>query len=62
MEHLHEKKDDIVNLYYLVGLLGGLFVGYLLDMGLIYIIVSGITGLLFTAFFYNALIKGRADA
>ena len=62
MAHHEEKKENILNLYYLVGLLGGLFIGFILDMGFTYIIAGGVTGLLFTAFFYNALVKGRADA
>jgi len=60
--HHVEKKEDISGLYYLVGLLGGLFVGLLLDMGITYIVVGGIVGFLFAVFFYNILVKGRADA
>jgi hypothetical protein len=62
MAHHVEKKESIVNLYYLVGLLGGLFVGFILDMGLHIIVIGGIVGFLFAVFFYNVLVKGRADS
>ena len=62
MAHHVEKKQNIVNLFYLVGILGGLFVGFILDMGLHIIAIGGITGFLFAVFFYNVLVKGRADA
>ncbi|GAB3923483.1 hypothetical protein [Mucilaginibacter myungsuensis] len=60
--HTPEKKENILNLYLLVGAGAGFFVGLLLDLGINAIIGGVVTGLLFAAFFYNALVKGRADA
>jgi hypothetical protein len=63
MTHQHEKeKESYVNIYYLVGLLSGLFAGASLDAGLIWIPIMGVFGLLFTAFFYKLLVEGRADS
>jgi len=59
MKH-HEETN--FNLYYLVGLLTGLFIGVVIDMGLAWIVALGITGLLFAGFFVNALVKGREEA
>jgi hypothetical protein len=64
MTHQHhqeeEKKDDYV--YYLVGILSGLFVGVILESSFIWIPILGVFGLLFTAFFKAVFVKGRGNA
>lgn len=62
MSHHVEKKEDISGLYYLVGAGFGLFVGLILNMGINTIIGGTVTGFLFAVFFYNVLVKGRADS
>jgi len=61
MAHHVEKKEDITKLYYLIGTVAGLFVGFLLDMGIGVFVISGIVGFLFSVFFYNVLVRGRVD-
>jgi hypothetical protein len=63
MSHHHtEKKENINNLYYLVGLLAGLFTGAVIEFSIIYLVTGAIVGLLFAALFLNVLVKGRVDA
>ncbi len=59
MKH-HEEKN--YGLFYLVGLLTGLFIGVVINIGLAWIVGLGITGLLFAGFFVNAFVKGREEA
>jgi len=63
MTHHHEtEKINDKNLYYLIGLLTGLFIGATLEGSWLWIPILAIVGLLFTAFFLTVLVKGRADA
>jgi hypothetical protein len=55
-----EKSYDYI--YYLVGLISGLFVGAIIDVGFVWIPVGGVLGLLTAAFFLNVLVKGREEA
>lgn len=55
-----EKSYDY--LYYLVGLISGLFVGAIINVGYIWIAVGAVLGLLSAAFFLNVLVKGREEA
>lgn len=59
MKH-HDDKN--INLFYLVGLLTGLFIGVVINIGISWIIGLGITGLLFAGFFVSAFVKTREDA
>jgi membrane associated rhomboid family serine protease len=63
MAHHHEEeKKDEVNfnaLYYLVGLLSGLFVGVIIDKGYTWIFVGGVLGLLTAALFLSVFVRGR---
>jgi hypothetical protein len=59
--HQIEKKAKDLNLYYVVGLLAGLFTGAVIDFSIIYLVTGAVVGLLFAAFFQNALVKGRED-
>jgi uncharacterized membrane protein YeaQ/YmgE (transglycosylase-associated protein family) len=63
MTHQHHKEQENYDkIYYIVGLLAGLFTGVVINNGIIFIIIMGIFGLLFTAFFLQLLVKGREDA
>ena len=60
--HHHKAEENYDKLYYTVGLLAGLFTGVVIDKGIILIVILGVFGLLFTAFFLQLLVKGRGDA
>ena len=63
MTHNHHKEQENYDkLFYILGLLAGLFTGYVIDQGIILIVCVGIFGLLFSAFFLQLLVKGREDA
>ncbi|MDB5118185.1 MAG: hypothetical protein JWQ79_3677 [Mucilaginibacter sp.] len=63
MKHHHkEEKDNLNYIYYLVGLLSGLFTGAIIDVGFIWIPVGGVLGLLTAAFFVNVLAKSSEKA
>jgi hypothetical protein len=59
--HEEEKKDEINfnALYYLVGLLSGMFVGAIIDKGYTWIFVGGVLGLLTAALFLSVFVRGR---
>ncbi|HEY4196823.1 MAG TPA: hypothetical protein VGM63_14870 [Mucilaginibacter sp.] len=64
MAHHHEEveKKEEINfnaLYYLVGLLSGMFTGAILNVGYIWIFVGGVLGLLTAALFLSVLVRGR---
>ena len=61
MEHQEEEKNyDLV--YYLLGLVTGVFTGAILDVGMIWALVGGVLGLLSAGLFLNVLVKGREEA
>jgi hypothetical protein len=58
----HHKKEEEENydfVYYLVGLVSGLFTGAILEVGMLWALVGGLLGLLTAAFYVNVLTKGR---
>jgi hypothetical protein len=58
--HAHEEtRESLDFIYYIVGLLSGLFVGFVIDVGFTWIPVGGILGLLSAAFYLNILVKDR---
>lgn len=62
MAHHHEEEKEEINfnaLYYLVGLLSGLFVGAIIDKGFTWIFVGGVLGLLTAALFLSVFVRGR---
>jgi hypothetical protein len=63
MEHHNDVKEkEEINfnaLYYLVGLLSGLFVGAIIDKGFTWIFVGGVLGLLTAALFLSVFVRGR---
>jgi len=61
--HHHKAEEkSIENIYYLVGLLSGLFVGAVLGSGLVWVPVLGIFGLLFAGFFITLFVKSSDPA
>lgn len=62
MKHHHREEENFDYVYYLVGLVCGLFVGAIIDKGFTWIPVGGVLGLLTAAFFLNVLVKDRGDA
>jgi hypothetical protein len=62
MEHHHEQEETNFNaLYYLVGLLTGMFIGVVTDMGFTWIFALGVVGLLFAALFIQVFTRGREE-
>ncbi|MDB5136175.1 MAG: hypothetical protein JWP37_2778 [Mucilaginibacter sp.] len=62
MAHHHEQQEETTNynsLYYLVGLLTGLFIGVVIDLGITWTLSLGVVGLLFAAFFLSVFVRGR---
>ncbi|GAA4924344.1 hypothetical protein [Mucilaginibacter defluvii] len=53
------KKNDYI--YFVVALISGMFVGAIVDRGLIYIPVGGVLGLLTAALFIKFLVRGREN-
>ena len=60
--HHHEEKENLDSYFYIIALLTGLFVGFVVDRGLIYIPIGGVLGLLTAALFLKFLVRGRHDA
>jgi hypothetical protein len=63
MEHHHEEKEEVNfnALYYLVGLLSGLFTGAIIDKGFTWIFVGGVLGLLTAGLFVQVFVRGREE-
>jgi hypothetical protein len=62
MAHHHEEKKEEINfnaLYYLVGMVSGMFVGAIIDKGYTWIFVGGVLGLLTAALFLSVFVRGR---
>ena len=59
--HQEEKKKEInvSNLYYVVGLFFGLLTGAILDVGIKWVIVGGVLGLLTAVLFITVFVRGR---
>lgn len=58
-QHQEDKNYDYI--YYLVALVCGLFVGAVIDRGLIWIPAGGVFGLLTAAVFLKFLVRGREE-
>jgi hypothetical protein len=61
MSNHEEEKDNLDFVFYIVGLLSGMFIGLILDKGFTWIFVGGVLGLLTAAFFLNILVRGRGE-
>jgi hypothetical protein len=63
MKHHHKaEKENLNYIYYLVGILSGLFTGAIIEVNCVWIIVGGILGFLTAAFFVNVLAKSSEEA
>ena len=60
--HPKAEKENLNYIYYLVGILSGLFVGFIINVSCIWILVGGILGFLTAAAFVNVLAKSSEDA
>ena len=61
MKHQQEEEKSYDFVYYLLGLVTGVFTGSILDVGLIWALVGGVLGLLSAGLFLNVLVKGRGE-
>ncbi len=61
MKHQQEEEKSYDFVYYLLGLVTGVFTGAILDVGLIWALVGGVLGLLSAGLFLNVLVKGRGE-
>lgn len=63
MKHQHEQEEEKSYdfLYYIFGLVTGVFTGAILDVGMIWALVGGVLGLLSAGLFLKVLVKGRED-
>jgi len=61
MKHQHEQEEErsYDYLYYVVGLITGLFTGAVLNVGMEWALVGGVLGLLSAGLFLQILVKGR---
>jgi hypothetical protein len=62
MAHHKEEEKSYDYVYYLVGLVSGLFTGAILDVGFVYVVLGGVLGLLSAALFLKVLVKNRGEA
>jgi hypothetical protein len=62
MTHHHEEEKNYDYIYYLVGLLSGLFTGVVIGGSCIWVPILGLFGLLFAAFFIKLFVHGRERA
>ncbi|MFD1257902.1 hypothetical protein ACFQ3S_13930 [Mucilaginibacter terrae] len=60
--HHHTEEKNYDSYFYIIALLTGMFVGFVIDRGLIYIPIGGVLGLLTAALFIKFLVRGRHDA
>ncbi|WP_299502083.1 hypothetical protein [Mucilaginibacter sp.] len=60
--HPKAEKENLDYVYYLVGILSGLFVGVVIAVSITWVIVGGILGFLSAAFFVNVLAKSSEKA
>ena len=61
MKQHEEEEKNLDFVFYLVGLVSGLFVGAIIDKGFTWIFVGGLLGLLTAGFFVTVLVKGRGE-
>jgi F0F1-type ATP synthase assembly protein I len=60
--HPKAEKENLNYIYYLVGILSGLFVGAIINVSFIWVIVGGVLGFLTAAAFVNVLAKSSEEA
>jgi len=60
--HPKAEKENLDYVYYLVGILSGLFTGAIINVSCAWILVGGLFGFLFAAFFVQVLAKSSEKA
>ena len=55
--HPKAEKESLDYIYYLVGILSGLFTGAIIEVSCTWVLVGGILGFLTAAFFVNVMAK-----
>jgi hypothetical protein len=60
--HPKAEKESLDSIYYLVGILSGLFVGVIINVSILWIIMGGVLGFLSAAAFVKVLAKGSEEA
>jgi hypothetical protein len=61
MEQHKEEEKSLDFVFYLVGLVSGLFIGAIIEKGFTWIAIGGVLGLLTAGFFVTVLVKGRGE-
>jgi hypothetical protein len=61
-QHEQQEEKSYDYLYYLLGLFTGLFTGFILNVGMMWVLVGGVLGLLSGGLFLKVLVKGREEA
>jgi len=62
MKNHKKEEENYDSLFYIIGLLAGMFTGAVIEKGFAWVVVGGVMGLLTAAFFLNVLVKGREKA
>ncbi|NCD69488.1 hypothetical protein [Mucilaginibacter agri] len=57
----HEEEKNFNYIYYVVAMISGMFVGAIIERGVIYILVGAILGLLTAGLFLKTLAKSSHD-
>lgn len=57
----HEEEKNYNYIYYVVAMISGMFVGAIIEKGVIYILVGAILGLLTAGLFLKTLAKSSHD-
>lgn len=60
--HPKAEKENLNNIYYLVGILSGAFTGAIINVAITWVLVGALLGFLFTAFFVQVLAKSSEEA
>jgi uncharacterized membrane protein len=60
--HPKAEKENLNYIYYLAGILSGLFTGAIINVSFVWILVGGVLGFLTAAFFVNVLAKSSEEA
>jgi hypothetical protein len=60
--HSKAEKESLNFVYYLVGILSGLFTGAIINVSYVWILTGGVLGFLTAAFFVNVLAKSSEEA
>ncbi|PTQ99925.1 hypothetical protein C8P68_102755 [Mucilaginibacter yixingensis] len=62
MKNHKKEEENYDSLFYIIGLLAGMFTGAVIEKGFTWVVVGGVMGLLTAAFFLNVLVKGSEKA